>query len=59
MGYAPPEIPQIARALGSAQFQPFHFDAADLDRVLDGPEPSYVFKPPRSWARLGPHPVLA
>jgi uncharacterized protein (DUF362 family) len=59
MGYAPPEIPQIARALGSAQFQPFSFDAADLDRVLDGPEPSYVFKPPRAWARLLPRPGVA
>jgi uncharacterized protein (DUF362 family) len=52
MGYSPNAIPQIAQALGAAQFAPLRFAAADVDRVLDGPEPSHVFRPPRSWARL-------
>jgi uncharacterized protein (DUF362 family) len=54
MGYAPELIPQVARAIGSPQFQALDFAAADLDRVLDGPEPAYLFRPPRSWSRLLP-----
>jgi uncharacterized protein (DUF362 family) len=54
MGYAPERIPQIAQAMNAAQFSPLRFDAATLDRVLDGPEPSHFFKPPKSWSRLLP-----
>lgn len=52
MGYDPALIPQIERALAAGLLPTS--DVSRVERVLDGPEPDHMFRPPRSWPRLLP-----
>jgi uncharacterized protein (DUF362 family) len=53
MGYRFESIPMVARAMVAKQFGPFQLgEGAEPQRILDGPEPTYQWKPPRSWPRL-------
>jgi uncharacterized protein (DUF362 family) len=50
MGFSADRIPQIARALDSGLLGASRTTVPQI--VLDGPEPRYHFRPPRSWPSL-------
>jgi uncharacterized protein (DUF362 family) len=52
MGYPPERIPQIQKAV-EARLLPTS-DVRLIERRLDGTEPTFFFKPPRSWPSLLP-----
>lgn len=50
MGFDPMAIPQIARGVAQRLLATTDLDA--LERVIDGPTPDHVFRPPRGWPSL-------
>ncbi|MFO0617599.1 MAG: DUF362 domain-containing protein [Polyangiaceae bacterium] len=52
MGFDPLAIPLVRESLGGALLPSAELER--VERVLDGPRPTHVFRPPRSWPSLRP-----
>lgn len=52
MGFDPDRIPLVREALGGRLLSGGH--RGSIEHIVDGPAPTYLFKPPRSWPSLLP-----
>ena len=52
MGFDPARIPLVRESLGGVLLPGGRLD--EVEHLVDGPAPGYLFKPPRSWPSLLP-----